>query len=97
MSKGKNSRTYQDDFKKDAISLALRSSSISSTAKDLGIPEGTLHTWIKNPKLTTKDNKNPNAVNLLDEVKQLRKENARLKEEKEILKKAAAYFARETK
>ena len=55
MSKGKNSRTYQDDFKKDAISLALRSSSISSTAKDLGIPEGNLHTWIKNPKLTTKD------------------------------------------
>lgn len=77
MSKGKNSRTYQDDFKKGAISLALRSSSINITAKDLGIPEGTLHTWIKNP----------NAVNLLDEVKQLRKENARLKEEKEILKK----------
>ena len=39
-------REYTDDFKQEAVSLALRSSSISNTAKELGIPEATLHGWL---------------------------------------------------
>jgi len=94
-----NKRTYTVDFQKDAIKLALRSASISSTAKELGIPEGTLHTWLKkfrDPKNITSD-KNVNKIDFVEEVHKLRKENARLREEKEILKKAAAYFARHIK
>jgi len=90
-------RTYTADFQKDAVRLALRSASISSTAKELGIPVGTLHTWLRNSNAANKDDKTANKIDLTEEVHKLRKENARLREEKEILKKAAAYFARETK
>lgn len=92
-----NKRIYTADFQRDAIKLALRSPSISSTANELGIPVGTLHTWIKNANKTTKAEKTGNIINLSEELHILRKENARLREEKEILKKAAAYFARESK
>jgi transposase len=92
-----NKRTYTEDFQRDAVKLALRSASISSTAKELGIPVGTLHTWLRNASKTTKNDKNTSTFDLTEELHKLRKENARLREEKEILKKAAAYFARDTK
>ena len=90
-------RTYAEDFQRDAIKLALRSKSISRTAKELGIPVATLHTWIRNASKANKANRNTNTIDLTEDLHKLRKENARLREEKEILKKAAAYFARESK
>jgi len=89
-------RPYTEEFKQECVTLALKSESISQTAKDLGIPEGTLYGWVKsitqnaNLPLTKKKQ-----LDLHEELKQLRKENARLKEDREILKKAAAYFAKE--
>ena len=90
-----SNRTYTVEFKKQAISLALRSDAISDTAKRLGIPEGTLATWIRKSKIDGQQH-NTKTVNLVEELHKLRKENARLREEKEILKKAATYFARES-
>lgn len=89
-------REYTDDFKQEAVSLALRSSSISNTAKELGIPEATLHGWVRNKSLQPKQPLQEK-TDIHNELKKLRKENARLREEKEILKKAAAYFAKECK
>jgi transposase-like protein len=43
-------RKYTKEFQLEAVNLALKSPSISSTATELGIPTGTLHTWIKNLK-----------------------------------------------
>ena len=94
----RKNREYADDFKNESISLAIRSSSISGTAKELGIPEATLHGWVRNNTIPKKlATQSENVVDLHDELKKLRKENARLKEEREILKKAAAYFAKECK
>nr|MDT0253646.1 hypothetical protein [Endozoicomonas sp.] len=62
-----------------------------------GCPVSFLHTWIAKyhrPKAAGKAEKNDEHV--YDELKRLRKENARLKEEHSILKKAAAFFARES-
>ncbi len=99
----KKLRKYTAEFKREAVKLALNSPSISATAKDLGIPEPTLHTWVKKLKLTKdslsgsgKSVVSPDIATLLEENRRLVKENSRLKEEKEILKKAAAYFARES-
>ena len=92
----RKNREYTTEFKEEAMSLALRSPSISSTAQDLGIPEATLHGWIKN-KTKQSQKLHPEQLNIGDELKKLRRENARLREEKEILKKAAAYFAKECK
>jgi transposase len=95
----KRIRKYSLEFKQSSVELARSSEqSISQTAKDLGINENTLHGWIK--KYTGKSKMTLTAASrnsLEEEVKQLRKENARLKQDREILKKAAAYFASETR
>jgi len=100
-----NNKIYPKEFKKEAIKLALESPSITGTAKSLGIPEATLHTWVRKAKnsgeqIITKADGTINHVNVthvLDENKELRKRLARLEQEKAILKKAATYFAAELK
>lgn len=94
-------RAYDKHFKDEAVRLAMTSEQpISRTARDLGIKEGTLYHWIdlaKKKAKTTIVDEEGNNKNLLDELNRLRKENARLKEEREILKKAATFFAKESK
>lgn len=91
---------YEQSFKEEAIRLALSSAQpIAKTARDLGINESSLYNWIskaKNKTPTIQD-ESGNQTNLIEELNRLRKENARLKEEREILKKATAFFAKETK
>jgi transposase len=91
-------RKYTKEFKQEAVSLALKSPSIANTATELGIPVATLHTWIQ----ACKKKGNLAAVNassskdmaaLIEENRRLHKELTIAKEEREILKKAAAYFA----
>jgi transposase len=95
----KQVRKYTQEFKQEAVNLALKSPSISSTATELGIPVGTLHTWVQQFKATTPspaklaDRDKPNVAALLEENRRLHKELTRVREEKDILKKAAAYFA----
>ncbi|CAO5680875.1 MAG: IS3 family transposase ISNisp1 [Holosporales bacterium] len=89
---------YTEDFKKEAVVLALKSESVSQVAKNLGIPDATLYGWIKNT--TNNGGKNLSCNSQLDmheELKKLRKENAQLRDDREILKKAATYFAKKIK
>lgn len=90
---------YNQEFKESAIKLCLDSDkSISSIANDLGLNKGTLSLWVSNYKKINniKSAKVLSQESLEDENKRLKKELAVLKQEKEILKKAAAYFAKET-
>lgn len=95
-------RKYSKEFKQEAVNLALKSPSISKTAHELGIPLATLHAWVS--KLKNKanvslkeNNSNKDIATLLEENRRLHKELAIAKEEKEILKKAATYFAQHQK
>ena len=87
---------YSEDFKRSSAKLAVESEqSVSQTARELGININTLRSWIikyypKRPLLRQ------DGLSLQEELKQLKKENTRLKQERDILKKAAAYFASET-
>ena len=95
----KQCRRYSAEFKQEAVKLALNSPSVSGVAKELGIPDPTLHTWVVKLKHVIPKGKteiHQDIAKLLEENRTLTKENARLKQEKEILKKAAAYFARES-
>ncbi len=93
-------QTYPSEFRESSVKLALESDQpITQTARDLGINPNTLHTWISK---YSKPSQAQTAVgrtdeHLYDELKRLKKENARLKEERDILKKAAAYFAQENR
>lgn len=91
---------YDKSFKEEAVRLALTSpQSIAKTARDLGIKEGLLYSWVslEKDKSTIISDDTGNSTNLVEELNRLRKENARLKEEREILKKATAFFAKEVK
>lgn len=96
-------RKYTKEFKQEAVKLALQKPSVTQAAKDLGVPSPTLHSWIYAMKGTQLSN-SPDAKStpvdvsaLLEENRRLHKENIVLKEEKEILKKAATYFAQHQK
>lgn len=87
---------YPPEFRAEAIRLVKNSGdSIRQVAKDLGVSDQTLRNWVnqadvdagKREGLTTEERA---------ELRQLRKENRKLREEREILKKAAAFFATET-
>jgi len=92
----KNKRTYTEEFKIGAINLALKSSSVKAAADNMGIPSGTLNTWLKEYSKGKSSNIGQ-SIDLSIELKNLRKENSRLREEREILKKAATFFAKEVK
>lgn len=96
----RQARNYTKEFKQEAINLALNSSSVSQAAKDLGIPEATLHTWVFKAKqrgeVSLPTTSEPiNVGKLVEENQKLKKQLARLEQEKAILKKAATYFAKE--
>lgn len=96
MSNEKN-KTYTAEFKESAVKLANESDlPIAQTARNLGINPNTLHTWIyKYSRPATEDKTKRTDAHLYDELNRLKKEVARLTEERDLLKKAAAYFARE--
>lgn len=89
---------YPSEFKQSAVKLAVEGEkSVAQTARDLGVNENTLHTWIgKYHRKPESPSATIDQQHLYDELAELRKENKRLKEERAILKKAAAYFASET-
>lgn len=91
------SNIYTAEFRASAIRLANESDKpITQVAKDLGINANTLHTWIgKYSRPKENDKRVRTDEHLYDELKRLKKEVARLTEERDLLKKAAAYFARE--
>ena len=89
-------KSYPAEFKERAVKLAVElEQPIAQTARDLGVNENTLHTWIGKYHRVESQEKQVNDEHLYEELKRLRKENARLKEERDILKKAAAYFAQQ--
>jgi len=93
---------YTQEFKESAIQLALGSEkSTLQIARELGMSEKTLYGWLRRYRneqetITMDSGKKVSLQSIEEENKRLRKELATLKKEKEILKKAAAYFAKET-
>lgn len=87
-------KVYTEEFKRDAVRLAKERGNIAQTARDLGISDNTLQGW-KLQMDKTPDNPFPgNGTSRDAEFAQLQRENARLKEENEILKKAVGIFTK---
>jgi len=90
---------YPEEFRREACELVRRGDrSQRQIAADLGIPDQTLNNWMKSENKAKVRAQDPNALTEteLAELKRLRKENADLKTDREILYKAATFFARET-
>jgi transposase len=94
--KGKRA-AYTLEFKLEAVRLVQGGQAKTVTAKVLGIPEPTLSNWVRlaaQGKLTGAGAKPVSAEQM--ELARLRAELARVKMERDILKKATAYFAKES-
>lgn len=93
-------RTYSKDFKLDAISLVIdQGYTCAEAARSLDISNKTLNRWVNESKQQG-DNAFRGKGKLTEEqaeLRKLREEVKRLKMEKEILKKATAFFAKEMK
>ena len=94
----KKIRSYSDEFKAEAIKkIADNNGNISATAKHLGIAMQTLSNWhnkANQGKLIGTQQYDPDLVAVLEENKQLKRQLKVAEEEREILKKATAYFAK---
>jgi transposase len=87
-------RRYTVEFKAEAVRLVATSGRpLAQIARELGINEQTLHSWKKQAASGDGTGVAPDHFAQQDEVRRLRRENARLREERDILKKATAYFA----
>lgn len=89
MTKKVKTITYSKEFQRNAVYLAQSPGrTIASVAQELKMPAWRLRNWIKDSK------ENLERSSELSELVRLQKENHRLQQENEILKKAAAYFAK---
>jgi transposase len=88
---------YDDEFKKNAVKLSYASSkTVKEIASDPGISVSLLYRWRK--KYTPEGEKTQFAtMDMEEENRALKLENAELKIERDMLKKAAAYFAKNQK
>jgi transposase len=88
-------RNHSNEFKMEAVRLAQRGEvPIRQVAKDLGIAESLLHKWIS--QFGKKSDGSQLTANEHDELIRLRRELRIVKEERDILKKATAFFARQS-
>tara|TARA_R110000782_G_C14751607_1_gene407213 strand:+ start:67 stop:345 length:279 start_codon:yes stop_codon:yes gene_type:complete len=87
-----SNKKYNKSYKLDAVRLALSSDkSQAQVARELGLKENSLYNWVsqyRSEVLGTNHDMSPE-----QELAALKKEVTQLRQEKEILKKAAAYFA----
>jgi len=98
------SKTYSEEFKRDAVALYEKSpgASIQTIATELGVNRNTLQNWLKKygtgarTNITTTSGPSPDSVSEAERIRQLEREVSRLREERDILRKAAKYFAEET-
>ena len=94
---GSTRRKFTPEFKAEAVELVIKSGKpIAEVARDLGIGDGTLGNWVKAAKKRGEFKEKPLEIDERARLKELEEENRHLKMEREILKKAAAWFAKDS-
>lgn len=92
---------YTQEFKEEGVRQVLAGASMASVARSLGIPKASLHNWVlqqRRGELGSSAGPSPASSVSAEqmEIARLRAEVAQLRMERDIAKKAAAYFAQDT-
>ena len=87
---------YPPEFRREAVQLVRSGRSVKDVAESLGCSDQSLHNWVKQEQLDLHERDDGLSSAEREELRRLRRENARLKQEREILKRAAVFFAAET-
>jgi transposase len=89
-------RQFDDDFKAQAVRLVVdEGKTISSVARDLDLTTSALANWVQRAHADRTHGRTGLTTTEREELARLRKENRELRIEREILKKAAAFFAKD--
>lgn len=87
-------RRFSEEYKNDAVKMVIENGiSVERVSKDLGIGNSTLTKWVG--EYRSRNENQTVSVNEREELRKLKAENLKLKLERELLKKAAVFFANE--
>jgi len=87
---------YPEEFRRQIVELVRRGKGIRELSREFEVSPQAIRNWVHQADLDEGRREDGLTTAERDELNQLRRENRQLKEEREILKKAAAWFARET-
>jgi len=98
MGKKRRRRAFSDEFKAETVRLVRESGkSIGAIARELDLAETALRRWVRQAEIDAgRGSAGALTTSERDELTQLRRENKRLRMERDILKKATAFFAKES-
>jgi transposase len=91
----KKRRKFSPEFKDEAVRLVRNGAKVTEVARNIGVGSGVLSAWV----IQAEEREKPGALTGTEreELTRLRRENEQLRMEREILKKATAFFAKESK
>jgi transposase len=97
----KKQPVYKEEFKRSAVEMVIHSGKpIVQIGRELGVSEASLHAWkkayLKQQGPGEIDGQQKSAEQMLEEIRELRKENEYLKRQREILKKAMSILGEES-
>jgi transposase len=88
-------RQFTDEFKAQTVRLVLdEGKSVTAVARDLGLTTSSLRNWVEQARADRTHGRTGLTTAEREELARLRKENRELRTDREILKKAAAFFAK---
>ena len=87
---------YPPEYRRQMVELVRAGSSAGKLAKEFGLSRGSIRSWVRQADLNEGWRHDGLTTDERNELARLRRENQRLRLEREILAKATAWFARET-
>jgi transposase len=92
----KSKPPYPESFRREAVELVRQGRPIPDVAESLGVSAQSLRNWVKQDQLDRRERDDGLTSAEREELSELRKRVKRLEQERDILKRATALFARET-
>ncbi len=92
----KTRRAYPPEFRREAVQMLRAGRTPRGLAESLGVSQQTLRNWRRQDQLDRHERDDGITSDEREELARLRRENLRLKQERDLLKRAAAFFAKET-
>lgn len=87
---------YPDEFRREAVQMLRAGRTPCELAESLGVSQQTLRNWRRQDEIDRRERDDGLTSEEREELRRLRRENARLRQERDLLKRAAAFFAKET-
>jgi transposase len=87
---------YPEEFRREAVQMLRAGRTPRELAESLGVSQQTLRNWRRQDQLDRHERDDGLTSDERDELRRLRRENVPLKQERDLLKRAAAFFAAET-